>query len=251
MPAGPHHRRESRGPANWTTSRPKTGVPTLYLSYGGLGVWRQEARQSLSLLGDVLGLKERADTINQYVASLEQDLQSRTANLEEGEASTAYFGGISFKGAQGLTSTEAGYPPARMAAARNLADEVGKSGHFLVDKEQILVWNPDFLFVDIASRSVLDPDFDNNRDFYRLLGASKSGKVLTLLPYNYYNTNIELALLNAYFVGKSLYPKRFDDVSIADKAVEIMGMFLGVRSVPELPAYRPLRFPETGPAQWR
>jgi len=229
----------------------KTGLPVLSLSYGGLGVWREEASRSLSLLGEVLGKEQRAADINAYVKKLEHDLQRRTANLDAGRRPSAFFGGISFKGAQGLTSTEAGYPPGRMCSARNLADEVGKTGHFLVDKEQILVWNPDFIFVDIASRNLLDRDFQQNRDFYRLLAASKSDRVLTLLPYNYYNTNIELALINAYFVGKSLYPERFEDVSLRDKAVEIMETFLGIRSVPELPAYRPLRFPETGPAQWK
>jgi len=229
----------------------KTGVPALYLSYGELGVWRKEAGRSLSLLGEVLGKGERATAINKYVALLEQDLERRTADIEERGRPSAYFGGISYKGSHGLTSTEAGYPPAQMAGARNLADGLGKSGHFFVDKEQILVWNPDFVFVDAASRLILDRDFEENREFYRLLTASKSGRTLSLLPYNYYNTNAELALLNAYFIGKSLYPERFGDVNMADKAHEIMKTFLGVAPDEEIPAYRLLRFPATGAVEWR
>jgi iron complex transport system substrate-binding protein len=229
----------------------KTGVPALYLSYGDLGVWREESRRSLSLLGEVLVRNERAAAINDYVTSLEQDLERRISEIEERDRPCAYFGGISYKGSHGLTSTEAGYPPARMAGARNLADGLGKNGHFFVDKEQILVWNPDFIFVDTASRLLLDQDFQQTREFYRLLSASKSGKVLSLLPYNYYNTNIELALLNAFFIGKCLYPERFSDISMEKKAQEIMKTFLGIRSDQEIPAYRPLRLPETGPVLWR
>jgi len=229
----------------------KTGVPTLYLSYGELGVWREEARRSLSLLGDALGRRERADALNAYIASLEQDLKKRTEGIAEEDKPSAYFGGISYKGSHGLTSTEGGYPPARMASARNLADEVGKSGHFFVDKEQILTWNPDFIFVDTGSREILDLDFEKNRGFYRLLKAPGAGRAFSLLPYNYYNTNIELALLNAYFVGKSVYPDRFKDVVIEDKAREIMERFLGIRPDEEIPAFKTLRFPATGPLEWK
>jgi len=229
----------------------KTGVPALYLSYGELGVWRDEVRRSLSLLGEVLGRAERAGAINDYVASLERDLRRRTAGVAEDDRPSAYFGGISYKGSHGLTSTEAGYPPGRMAGARNLADGLGRNGHFFVDKEQVLVWDPDFIFVDVGSRLILDQDFERNREFYRLLEAPKSGRALSLLPYNYYNTNIELALLNAYFVGKSLYPERFADITMEAKAREIMETFLRIRPDQEMPAYRALRFPQTGPVEWR
>jgi len=229
----------------------KTGVPSLYLSYGELGVWREEARRSLSLLGEVLGSSERAAAINDYVMSLEQDVERRTADIDESDRPSAYFGGISHKGSHGLTSTEAGYPPGRMAGARNLVDGLGKSDHLFVDKEQILVWDPDFIFVDAASRLILDQDFQQNSEFYRLLSASRCGKLLSLLPYNSYNTNIELALLNAYFIGKSLYPERFSDINMEEKAHEVMEMFLGICPAQEIPAYRPLRFPENRPVVWR
>jgi len=229
----------------------KTGVPAVYLSYGELGVWREKASHSLSLLGDLLGKAERAAALNEYVVQLQQDLKTRTADIDENDMPSAYFGGISYKGSHGLDSTQAGYPPACMVGARNLADGLGTSGHFFVDREQILTWDPDFIFVDAASRLILDQDFQQNRGFYRLLSASKSGNVRSVLPYNYYNTNIELALLNAYFIGKSLYPERFRDISMEEKAHEIMETFLGTRPDQQVPAYRSLRFPETGPVMWR
>ncbi|MDZ7616725.1 MAG: ABC transporter substrate-binding protein, partial [Patescibacteria group bacterium] len=228
----------------------KTGVPTVCLSYGELGVWRDEARQSLVLLGELLHRKERADAINNYLAAAEEDLKGRTAAMADAERPHAYFGGISFKGAHGLTSTQAGYPPARLAQVRNLADGLEKDGHFFIDKEQILAWNPEVVFVDTGSRSVLADDFEKNREFYRLLKAVEAGRVLSVLPYNYYNTNIELALLNAYFVGKSVYPEQYGDVDIEAKAGEIMTAFLGMRPNQAIPAYRVLRFPAHGPMEW-
>jgi hypothetical protein len=86
--------------------------------------------------------------------------------------------------------------------------------------------------------------------FRRFGGAWRSCWRSTTSVY-YYNTNIELALLNAYFVGKSLYPDRFKDINMEEKAGEIMKTFLGIRPDREIPAYRKLRFPEAGPVEWR
>ena len=229
----------------------KTGVPAIYLSYGELGVWREEAHLSLTLLGKLLGREDRAARLNAYIRSLEKDLRGRVADLRDSERPSAYFGGLSYKGAHGLDSTEGGYPPALMAGAHNLADDLGKKGHFFVDKEQILVWNPDTIFIDAGCRPVLDRDFEENREFYRLLEATRTGRVLSLLAYNAYNTNIELALLNAYFIGKSLYPERYRDIDMKEKTNEIMETFLGIRPDHVPPAYRPLGFPEKGPLEWR
>lgn len=228
----------------------KIGVPVVYLSYGALGVWREEARKSLSLLGDILGCRQRAKKINAYIARLEKELQARTGSARRGEAPTAYFGGISFKGAHGLTSTESGYPPARMVNALNPADELDKTGHLFVDEEQILVWNPDVVFIDIGSKAILEQDFEKRRGFYRLLKAARSGRVYSLLPHNYYNTNIELALLNACFIGKTLYPEQFADLDVQAKADEILKVFLGKKMDTDPPAYGGLVFPEDGPIQW-
>lgn len=238
-------------PAQLDDLQATTGVPAIYLSYGKLGAWREEARRSLALLGEVLDEEGRAASINDYVARLEADLRRRSSNIADADRPSAYFGGISYKGTHGLTSTEVGYPPGSMAGARNLADGLDTNGHCFVDREQVLVWNPDVIFVDSGSRVILDRDFEQHRSFYRLLEAARSGRVFSLLPYNYYNTNIELALLNAYFIGKCLYPDRFDDVVMEDRAGEILESFLGIRPDREIPAYRPLRFPESGPVGWR
>ncbi|MEM3679350.1 MAG: iron ABC transporter substrate-binding protein, partial [Candidatus Bathyarchaeia archaeon] len=47
------------------------------------------------------------------------------------------------------------------------------------------------------------------------------------LPYNYYHTNVAVALADAYYIGKVLYPDKFADVDPAKKADEIFNFFLG------------------------
>ena len=106
------------------------------------------------------------------------------------------------------------------------------------------------IFVDMGSRAILAQDFEKRRGFYRLLGAVKAGRVYSLLPYNYYNTNIELALLNACFIGKTLYSGPFKDLDLSAQAAEIFAVFLDTKIDADPPAYRTLAFPENGPILW-
>jgi iron complex transport system substrate-binding protein len=57
--------------------------------------------------------------------------------------------------------------------------------------------------------------------------AFQNGKIYGTLPYNYYHTNIAVALADAYYIGKVLYPDCFGDVNPELKADEIFQAFLG------------------------
>jgi len=228
----------------------KTGVPVVCLSYGALGIWGEDAMTSLSLLGEILGCEQRADQLNCGIAAMQEDLKGRTQSVSQDTKPSSYFGGISFKGSQAITSTQSGYAPARMVNALNLADGLGKQGHLFIDREQLLAWDPNVIFIDAGSKSLVEKDFEDNRDFYRLLTAVRCNKVFSLLPFNYYNTNIELAMMNAYFIGKCLYPKGFEDVNIEEKSGQILNFFLKLRPHEKLPALRAIDFPEHGPIQW-
>ena len=47
------------------------------------------------------------------------------------------------------------------------------------------------------------------------------------LPYNYYYTNIDIALCDAYYIGSIVYPDRFSDVDIVSRSNEVFDMLLG------------------------
>ena len=229
----------------------KTGIPTVVLSYGELGVWRKEAHTSLTLLGELLGRRERAAEVNTYIRRAVAELASRTEGIPREDRPTVYFGGVSLKGAQGLMSTEIRYPPGRMVNARNVADQLGKQGHVFLDREQLLAWKPEVVFVDIAGRAVLEQNARRKPGYTRLLSDSHHAVFYSVLPYNYYNTNIELALLNAWFVGKCLYPQRFEDIEMGGKADAVFAALLGFSPKGSPPAYERLHFRADGSIRWR
>lgn len=214
-------------PAQVSGLEAKTGVPVLVLDYGEIGVFREEALQSIALLGRVTGREARAAEILRFVDACRADLGRRTARIEGPKRPRAYVGGIGHKGRHGLLSTEAGFLPLAMAGGRNVADETGRGGHLFIDREQLLAWRPEVIFIDVNGLDLVAADYTANPAYYHALEAVRKGRVYTLYPYNFYGTNIEVALADAYFIGKILYPERFRDVDPVRKAGEIVRFFVG------------------------
>lgn len=82
-----------------------------------------------------------------------------------------------------------------------------------VAKEQIIVWDPDIIFIDISTLR-LGVDINaleqlRNDPSYKHLHAVKNNQVYGLFPNYSYNQNIEVVLANAYFIGKVIYPDSF------------------------------------------
>ena len=78
--------------------------------------------------------------------------------------------------------------------------------------------------------------------------AVQTGWVYAQLPYNYYKTNIDTALADAYYLGTILYPAAFADVDPVQKADEIYKALLGHPAYAQMAesfgGFRPLRLSE-------
>jgi iron complex transport system substrate-binding protein len=213
----------------------KTGIPVVVLEYGNLGENRPALYKSLRLMAKVMGREQRAEAIIQYMDGLIADLSHRTGDVPGQERSTVFLGGVAFRGPHGFQSTEPAYPPFQFVHAINLAYEAGKAGKSLsqsdIAKEKIVEWNPDVLFLDLATLQLGDDAgglFELRTDpAYRMLSAVKEGRVYGVLPYNWYTQNFGSILADAYFIGKVLYPSRFADVDPAAKADEIYTFLVG------------------------
>lgn len=213
----------------------KTGIPVVVLDAGNLGAQRDRFYASLRLMGEVTGKAERAEELIAYFDATIADLAARTEGVSETDRPSAYLGGVAYKGPHGFQSTEPGYPPFAFVSARNLAREQGGAGQDVsntsVSKEQIVAWDPDFLFVDLSTLQMGDEAGGLHElrtdPAYATLTAVREGRVFGVLPYNWYSQNYESILANAYFIGKVLYPERFEDVDPASKADEIYAFLVG------------------------
>ncbi|EHQ91095.1 iron ABC transporter substrate-binding protein [Desulfosporosinus youngiae] len=206
----------------------KTGIPVVVLSYGPLATFNEEEiYRSLELVGKVIGTEQRAKEVINYVKKSQEDLRERTKGIADVDKPKVYVGALGVKGTQGIESTQAEYPPFVNIGARNVVDETGKSGSLMIEREKLVSWDPDILFIDEGGYSKVLADAQKNPSFYQALRAVKNGQVYGQIPYNFYTTNIDTALADSYYAGKVIFPERFQDIDPVKKSEEIYTFLLG------------------------
>jgi len=206
----------------------KTGIPVVVLSYGQLATFNEEdVYRSLDLVGKVIGTQQRAEEVINYLKKSKADLAERTQGIADSAKPKVYVGALGVKGTQGIESTQAKYPPFMYIGARNVADETGKSGSLMIEREKLVSWDPDILFIDEGGYSKVLDDVQKNPAFYQSLSAVKNGQVYGQIPYNFYTTNLDTALADAYYAGKVIFPEKFQDIDPVKKSEEIYSFFLG------------------------
>jgi iron complex transport system substrate-binding protein len=206
----------------------KTGIPVIPLQYGNLSESREILNRNLRVMADIVGKRQRAEEVIGFFDTLERDLRRRTRDIPDALRPACYVGGVGQSGPHGLQSTDPSFEPFAFVSARNVAAPTGRRAHpahAVVAKEQLIVWDPAVVFVDISTLR-LGAGADamaqlRNDPAFRNLTAVKEGRVYGLFPHNSYNRNIEIVYANAYFVGSVLYPDRFADITPMAKAEEI------------------------------
>jgi len=205
----------------------ETNSTVIVIDYGPAGSLDVEGlANAFRILGTALNRKERAENLIKFIEGLRDDLKARTENISS--RPKVYVGAVSYKGAQPFTTTQVPFPPLQLLYTSSIADEYSnKTGVYFMDFEAILKEQPEIVFIDEGNLNTVKQDFDKDPGKYYQLTAFQNGNIYGILPYNYYHTNIAVALADAYYMGKVLYPDRFGDVNPELKADEIFQAFLG------------------------
>lgn len=204
-----------------------TGIPVLVVSYGNPGTLDEPFFTSINLVGEVLDTSERSAEVVAYVRGALADLAKRTDDVPDAGKPTAYVGALGFKGARGIESTQPKYLPLAAIGAANVAGGLEQPGSVMIDREQLVAWDPAHVFLDLGGLSLVREDVAADRGFYEGLTAAREGCIYAQLPFNNYSTNVEIALSDAYFAGTVLFPERFADIDPAAKADEIATALVG------------------------
>ena len=202
----------------------KIDVPVVVIEYGDLGAHRDTLFDGLRILGTILDKENRANNVIQFMKEKIKDLENRTENVSSKERPVAYVGGVNYHGSHGLVGTEPKFAPFQFVNAKNPAVNLGME-HVLVSKEKIIEWNPDFIFIDEGSYSMVMKDLKDQK--FKELNAIREDNVYGILPQSYYSHNFGNVLANSYFIGSVLYPKRFSDIDPEDKADDIYMKLVG------------------------
>lgn len=212
----------------------KTGIPTIGIYPDGM--FDESFFEALELIGEIMGTQEFSAELINNIKGWQKDLDDRTKNIADGDKPTVYTGAVSFRGAHGFEGTYADYPPFTAINAKNVVDETGKSGALIIDLEQVTVWDPEIIFLNPTNMNLVNEDYAKNKMFYENLSAVKNGDVYSQISYNYNWTNMEIAIADAYYAGKIIFPEQFSDVDPIKKADEIFSVMLGQPFYEELMA---------------
>ncbi len=208
----------------------KTGIPVVVITYDG-GMFDEKLYQSMELIGNILHKEERCTEVVNSLKEWQKDLAERTSDIPDDQKPRAFTGACSFSGGHGIEGTYTNFPPFTAIGALNVADELSdKTGGVIVDLEQIAVWDPEYIFLDPNNMQLVNDDYAVNKDFYESLTAVKEGKVFAQVAYNWYTTNIETAVIDAYYAGKVMFPEQFSDIEIETLANDVYTTLLGEKA---------------------
>jgi len=202
----------------------KTNVPVIALEYGDLGEGREVFYRALELVSSVLDRAQRAENFMDFIDETIDELDELGRKSSDDDVPSCYVGGIGYRGAHGMLSTEPAYTPLELVHGTNVAGEVGLE-HAFIDKEKLLEWDPDILLVDAGGLSLALDDLEDPS--YSTLTALDDGEVYGLLPYNWYSTNYATVLANAYYIGTIIRPGAFGGIDPEEKADEIFTEMVG------------------------
>jgi iron complex transport system substrate-binding protein len=187
----------------------KTSIPVISINDGSPGSMTEaELKMALKFLAEILNKNDRAEEL---INIFDQHMN-------------VYIGGIGNKGAQGITSTEANYPPFEYLGLNNIIEDDKKS-NFTISKERLLLENPELIFIDQGGIELVEQDL--KREEFKYLKAYQENEIYQLLPYNHYTTNFATMLANSYFIAETLYPEAFKMLEAKEKANQIYKQFVG------------------------
>ena len=206
------------------------GVPVITLRSGANGVFADEFKGSMRLLGSIFGKESRAEELVAFVEKETAEIIRRTADIPESSKPAVYICGLGNWGTTNHLMTAQNYKPFEVANIRNAVTGLSAKGIQAIEKEKFesIGQDVDIMFIDSAAVKNIKPLYSQDPALFDSCKAWQSGEVYLQPAYNAYYTNYEIALINTWFDAKTVYPQLFEDINIYVKMDEITQAFLGL-----------------------
>ena len=207
----------------------QTGVPVVTLRTGVDGVFSDDFRGSITLLGKIFGKETRAAELLSFVESETAELGRRTADIAEDSKPSVYVCGLGNWGTTNHLMTVQDYSTFRVAHIKNAVSGLSASGIQPIEAEKFTALGAemDIMLIDAAAVKNIKPLYAEDSGMFDSCKAWQNGQVYLEMAYNAYYTNYEIALANTWFAAKCVYPDLFADVDMTAKTNEITKAFLG------------------------
>ena len=205
------------------------GVPVITLSTGSKGVFDDKFFGSMALLGTIFGQDEKAETLIQYVQDQSAEIIARTVAIPEEEKPSVYICGLGNWGTTDHLMTAENYVSFQVAGVKNAVSGLGIQGIGPIEEEKFVELGEqmDIIIMDAAAVKNIKPLYAEDPTLFDTCKAWREGEVYLEMAYNAYYTNFEIALINTWFIAKTVYPEAFADIDMTAKTNEVTAAFLG------------------------
>jgi len=197
------------------------GIPVVGVKFPGQRDGLADLVSYIAWLGDIFGgeARQKAAAYKSFVDETLNNLHLGTAGSTEGVRPTAllvaYWGG-NYIGISGRMMSDA-------VSAAGGVDVMGGQRSRIIDKEQILIWNPDVIVLQTENPT----NFDKFRhdDALKVLKAVKNGRVY---PFRMSHGGRVENILVASYMATLFYPERFSRAYLVHQIVSFHQTMYGV-----------------------
>ena len=206
------------------------GVPVITLSTGSKGVFDDKFYGSMELLGKVFGEEEKAASLVQYVQDEAGAIAARVAEISEEDKPSVYICGLGNWGTTDHLMTAENYVSFEIAGVKNVLSGLGIQGVGPIEEEKFVELGEqmDIIIMDAAAVKNIKPLYAEDPTMFDTCKAWQNGEVYLEMAYNAYYTNYEIALINTWFIAKTVYPEAFADIDMTVKTNEVTQEFFGM-----------------------
>ena len=212
------------------------GVPVITLKAGSKGVFDEAFSGSMELLGKVFGKEEKAATLVKFVADEKAAIEARVADIADEDKPSVYVCGLGNWGTTNHLMTAENYVSFEIAGVKNVLSGLGIDGVGPIEAEKFVELGEqmDIIIMDAAAVKNIKPLYAEDPTMFDTCKAWTTGEVYLEMAYNAYYTNYEIALINTWFIAKTVYPEAFADIDLTEKTNEVTEKFLGVQLADEI-----------------
>ena len=203
------------------------GVPVITLSSGPDGVFDEDFAQSMTLLGTIFDEEEKAAALISFIRAQADEISKRTADVTD--KPHVYICGLGNWGTTDHLMTSPDYVAFDIAHISNVVTDLASKGVQPIEEEKFtaLGSDMDIIIMDAAAVKNIKPLYAEDNTMFDSCKAWQNGEVYLQMAYNAYYTNYEIALINTWFIAKTVYPDLFADIDMTEKTNEVTQAFFG------------------------
>ena len=212
------------------------GIPVITLSAGAKGVFDDKFYGSMELLGKIFGEEEKATGLVKFVQDEAAAISERVADISAEEKPGVYICGLGNWGTTDHLMSAENYVSFEIAGVKNVLSGLGMQGVGPIEEEKFVELGEqmDMIIMDAAAVKNIKPLYAEDPTMFDTCKAWQNGEVYLEMAYNAYYTNYEIALINTWFIAKTVYPEAFADIDMTAKTNEVTQKFFGMDLAEEI-----------------